>query len=144
MLAPCVRFWQPGCDFGTLFVVWTIIRVIWTLMRVIFTRYVFSLSLSALSTKRSIEKDIIFIKSKIPHQHHKLTLGVCRKCRNVENNALVWMMTKNLNDSRIQDGGEMVWLNQNLKSIFSNFLILFIVLSGQQIMPHLSLLSRFV
>jgi putative component of membrane protein insertase Oxa1/YidC/SpoIIIJ protein YidD len=40
MLAPCVWCWHYGCDFGTLLVIWTIMRVIFLLMRVIFTRYV--------------------------------------------------------------------------------------------------------
>jgi hypothetical protein len=30
MLAPSVLFWHSGCNFGTLFVIWTIMRVILT------------------------------------------------------------------------------------------------------------------
>jgi hypothetical protein len=35
MLEPCVWFWHPELDFGTLLVFWTIIHVIFTLMHVI-------------------------------------------------------------------------------------------------------------
>jgi hypothetical protein len=55
----CVWCWHPGCDFGTLLVIWTVMRVIWTRMRVILTRYVSLISWVWTQASKNYFKHII-------------------------------------------------------------------------------------